>query len=152
MLSLRRILGGTFDPPHLGHLAAAEAVRTQLGLDQVLFLVANDPWQKSDARAVSPADVRLKMVHSLIDGRPGLGVDDREIRRGGPTFTADTLEEIHAESPSTDVFLIVGADTASRMHTWHRPDVVARLTTLVDVNRNDGANPNMHQNALGVVM
>ncbi len=146
------ILGGTFDPPHLGHLAAAEAVRTQLGLDQVLFLVANDPWQKSDARAVTPADVRLKMVHSLIDGRPGLGVDDREIRRGGLTYTADTLEEIHAESPSTDVFLIVGADTASRMHTWHRPDVVARLSTLVVVNRNDGTNPNMRLNAIGVAM
>lgn len=129
------LLGGTFDPPHLGHLAAAHAVMTELRLDRVDFLVANDPWQKSDTRLVSPAAVRRHMVEALVEGHAGLGVDDREIRRGGLTYTADTLEEIHRELPSTEVFLIVGADTAARLSTWHRPEVVRSLSTLVVVNR-----------------
>jgi len=129
------LLGGTFDPPHLGHLAAAQAVLAELHLDRVDFLVANDPWQKSDSRTVSPSDVRLQMVAALVQGREGLGVDDREIRRGGLTYTADTLEEIHRESTGVEIFLIVGADTAARMSTWHRPEVVRRLSTLVVVNR-----------------
>ncbi len=130
------LLGGTFDPPHLGHLAAARAARTQLGLDEVVFLVANDPWQKSGDRAVTPAGVRLEMVSALVEGEPGLAVDDREIRRGGPTYTADSLEELAREHPGADLFLIVGADTAARIHTWHRPDRVRALSTLVVVNRN----------------
>ena len=129
------LLGGTFDPPHLGHLAAAHAVMTELRLDRVDFLVANDPWQKSDTRLVSPSDVRRQMVAALVEGHVGLGVDDREIRRGGLTYTADTLEEIHRESPGVEIFLIVGADTAERMSTWHRPEVVRHLSTLVVVNR-----------------
>ena len=129
------LLGGTFDPPHVGHLAAAQAVLAELHLDRVDFLVANDPWQKSDSRNVSPSDVRLQMVAALVRGREGLGVDDREIRCGGLTYTADTLEEIHRESTGVEIFLIVGADTAARMSTWHRPEVVRRLSTLVVVNR-----------------
>ena len=133
------LLGGTFDPPHLGHLAAARAVQAQLGLHRVDLLVANDPWQKSGDRTVSPAAVRLEMARALVTDTPGLGVDDREIRRGGPTYTADTLEEIHRESPNTEIFLIVGADTAGRIHSWHRPEVVLVLSTLVIVNRTDHA-------------
>ena len=128
----------------------AEAVRTQLGLDQVLFVVANDPWQKSGTRSVTPAAVRIEMVRAVVDGHPGIEVDDREIRRGGPTYTADTLEEIHAELPDTEIFLIVGADTASHMSTWHRPEVVARLSTLVVVNRTDHDSDT--SNAVSVVM
>ena len=131
------LLGGTFDPPHRGHVAAAQAVLSALHLDRVDFLVANDPWQKSESRAVTPAAVRLQMVEALVECHAGLGVDDREIRRGGPTYTADTLEEIHRESPDTEIFLIVGADTAERLSTWHRPDVVIHLSTLVVVNRAD---------------
>lgn len=131
------LLGGTFDPPHLGHLAAAQAARAQLGLEQVIFLVANDPWQKSGDRDVTPADVRLQMVSALVSGEPGMGVDDREIRRGGPTYTADTLEELVGEYPDTDFFLIVGADTAERIGTWHRPERVRDLSTLVVVNRDN---------------
>ena len=133
------LLGGTFDPPHLGHLAAARAVQAQLGLHRVDLLVANDPWQKSGDRTVSPAAVRLEMARALVTDTPGLGVDDREIRRGGPTYTADTLEEIRRESPNTEIFLIVGADTAGRIHSWHRPEVVLALSTLVIVNRTEHA-------------
>lgn len=132
------LLGGTFDPPHLGHLAAARTVRNALGLDRVDLLPANDPWQKSvGGRVVTEASVRLAMVRALVQGEDGLGVDDREIRRGGPTYTADTLEEIHAEMPGMEVHLIIGADTARTFGTWMRPGVVAALSTLVVVNRGD---------------
>ena len=130
------LLGGTFDPPHVGHLAAARAVLGALGLDRVDFLPANDPWQKTGGgRDVTPADVRLAMVRALVGDTAGLGVDDREIRRGGVTYTVDTLEDIHREMPGVELFLVVGADTASRFHTWHRHEEVAALSTLVVVNR-----------------
>lgn len=132
------LLGGTFDPPHLGHLAAARAVRDALGLDRVDLVPANDPWQKTDrGRDVTPPAVRLEMVRALVKGEDGLGVDDREIRRGGPTYTADTLEEIHAVMPGIDVHLIIGADTARTFGTWRRPEAVLALSTLVVVNRGE---------------
>ena len=133
------LLGGTFDPPHRGHLAAAIAVRDALALDRVDFLVANDPWQKSGQREVTPAGIRLEMAHALVDGYEGLGVDDREVRRGGPTYTVETLEELATEMPGTNVFLIVGQDTADRIHTWHRPADLLDLSTLVIVNRDNNA-------------
>ena len=134
------ILGGTFDPPHAGHLAAALAVQTQVGLDDVVLMVANEPWQKVGDRQVTPAEVRFEMTEALVDGISGLRADDREIRRGGPTFTVDTLEEILAEQPNTEIFLIVGADTANRLETWHRASDVVRLSTIVIVNRDDSTN------------
>ena len=100
--------------------------------------MANDPWQKSGDRAVTPAGIRLEMARALVDGEDRMGVDDREIRRGGPTYTADTLEELVREYPDTDFFLIVGADTAGRIHTWQRPERVRALSTLVVVNRDSG--------------
>jgi nicotinate-nucleotide adenylyltransferase len=134
------ILGGTFDPPHAGHLAAALAVQTQVALDELVLMVANEPWQKVGDRQVTPARVRFEMTEALVDGISGLRADDREIRRGGPTFTVDTLEEILAEQPDTETFLIVGADTANRLETWHRASDVVRLSTIVIVNRDDSTN------------
>ncbi len=133
------LLGGTFDPPHRGHLSAAIAVRDALGLDRVDFLIANDPWQKVGERNVTPAPARVEMVHALVDGIDGIGVDEREVRRGGLTYTVETLEEIAREMPGTDVFLIVGQDTADRIHTWHRHEEVLALSTLVVVNRDQKA-------------
>ena len=134
------ILGGTFDPPHAGHLAAAVAVQTQVALDELVLMVANEPWQKVGDRLVTPAQVRFEMTKALVEGISGLRADDREIRRGGPTFTVDTLEEIHAEHPDTEIFLIVGADTADRLETWHRASDVVRLSTIVIVNRDNSTN------------
>ncbi|MEI6198658.1 MAG: nicotinate-nucleotide adenylyltransferase [Actinomycetota bacterium] len=131
------ILGGTFDPPHVGHVAAAQAALTQAGLDEVVLMVANEPWQKVDDREVTAAKVRWEMTDALVAGISGLRADDREIRRGGPTFTVDTLEEIIAEQPETQIFLIVGADTAERLDTWHRARDVVRLSTIVIVNRDN---------------
>lgn len=134
------ILGGTFDPPHLGHLAAALAVQTQVGLDEIVLMVANEPWQKVGDRQVTAAQVRWDMTDALVQGISGLRADDREIRRGGPTFTVDTLEEILSEQPDTEIFLIVGADTAKRLETWHRATDVVGLSTIVIVNRDETTN------------
>ena len=134
------ILGGTFDPPHAGHLAAALAVQTQVGLDDVVLMVANEPWQKVGDRQVTPARLRFEMTDALVQGISGLRADDREIRRGGPTYTVDTLEEIYTEQPDTEIFLIVGADTANRLETWHRASDVVSLSTIVIVNRDDSTN------------
>ena len=136
------ILGGTFDPPHYGHLEAARAALTQVGLDEVVLMVANEPWQKTDGRHVTEAAIRLDMVKALVEGCTGISADDREIRRGGPTYTVDTLEEIHAESPGTEIFLIMGADTAERIHSWHRAPDVVRLSTIVIVNRDNSSTNN----------
>ena len=134
------ILGGTFDPPHAGHLAAALAVQTQVGLDDVVLMVANEPWQKVGDRQVTPAGLRFEMTDALVQGISGLRADDREIRRGGPTYTVDTLEEILSDQPDTEIFLIVGADTANRLETWHRASDVVGLSTIVIVNRDDSTN------------
>lgn len=134
------ILGGTFDPPHAGHLAAAVAVQTQVGLDDLVLMVANEPWQKVGDRQVTPAQVRWEMTDALVQGISGLRADDQEIRRGGPTYTVDTLEEILSDQPDTAIFLIVGADTAQRLETWHRASDVVRLSTIVIVNRDDSTN------------
>ena len=134
------ILGGTFDPPHAGHLAAALAVQTQVALDELVLMVANEPWQKVGDRQVTAAQVRFEMTKALVAGISGLRADDREIRRGGPTFTVDTLEEILGEEPDSEIFLIVGADTANRLETWHRASDVVRLSTIVIVNRDDSTN------------
>ena len=134
------ILGGTFDPPHLGHRAAALAVQTQVGLDEIVLMVANEPWQKVGDRQVTAAQVRWDMTDALVQGISGLRADDREIRRGGPTFTVDTLEEILSDQPDTEIFLIVGADTAERLETWHRAADVVGLSTIVIVNRDETTN------------
>jgi nicotinate-nucleotide adenylyltransferase len=134
------ILGGTFDPPHAGHIAAAVAAQTQVGLDDVVLMVANEPWQKVGDRQVTSAQVRWEMTEALVAEISGLRADDREIRRGGPTFTVDTLEEILAEQPNTEIFLIVGADTAERLETWHRASDVVGLSTIVIVNRDNSTN------------
>jgi nicotinate-nucleotide adenylyltransferase len=131
------ILGGTFDPPHSGHLAAAIAARTQLGLDEVVLMVANEPWQKVGDRDVTPAAVRFEMTSALAEENIGITAGDQEIRRGGPTFTVETLEEILADQPGTEIFLIMGADSAARINTWHRALDLVRLSTIVIVNRDN---------------
>ena len=141
------ILGGTFDPPHFGHLAAAQSARTQLGLDEVILMVANDPWQKSGDRDITSASIRLEMVRALVDDLDGLSVSDQEIVRGGQTFTVETLEELLAANPNTELFLIVGEDTAVRIPSWHRSEDLSRLSTLVVVNR--AAEPTAHASAQG---
>lgn len=127
------VLGGTFDPVHIGHLAVAVAARHDLGLDRVLLMVANEPWQKAGTRAVSPAEDRYAMVAAAVDGFDGIEAGRIEIDRGGPSYTIDTLEALAAEGH--ELFLVVGADVAEGLDTWMRADDVRRLATVVAVPR-----------------
>jgi nicotinate-nucleotide adenylyltransferase len=128
------ILGGTFDPVHVGHLAAAVDVRHALGLDEVLLVVANDPWQKA-GRAITAAEDRFALVEAAVDGVEGIAASRIEIDRGGTTYTADTLQLLRAERRDVELFLIVGADVADDLETWDRFEIVRELATLVVVNR-----------------
>jgi nicotinate-nucleotide adenylyltransferase len=129
------VFGGTFDPPHIGHLVAAVDAQQALDLDVVLFVVANVPWQKAGRRAISSAEDRLAMVEAAVADRPGLEVCDLEIRRGGDSYTADTLAELRDREPDADLYLILGNDAAAGFATWERHDEVARLAHLVVVDR-----------------
>lgn len=129
------VFGGTFDPPHVGHLVVAVNVRWDLDLDRVLLVVANDPWQKWSSREVSSAADRLALCEAAVDEVDGLEVSDLEIRRGGVSFTADTLAALLDEDPERELFLIVGSDAAAGLPTWERVDEVRRLSKIVVVAR-----------------
>jgi len=129
------VFGGTFDPIHVGHLVAAVNARHTLGLDRVLFVVANEPWQKVGDRPVSPALDRLALVDAALGDVDGLEASRLEIDRGGPSYTVDTIEELRRLEPTADLYLIVGADVIAGLATWERLDDVRRETTMVVVNR-----------------
>jgi nicotinate-nucleotide adenylyltransferase len=133
------IFGGTFDPPHIGHLAAAVNARHALHLDVVLLVVANVPWQKADDRLITPAEDRLAMVRAAVGSVEGLEVSDREIRRGGDSYTADTLAELEAEDPDRELFVILGSDAAAELPTWERADEVRQRATIVVIDRPGGS-------------
>ncbi len=135
------IFGGTFDPIHVGHLVAAVNARDALRLDRVIMMVANVPWQKAGQRAVSSAEDRLALVEASVGGVPGLEAGRAEIDRGGDSYTADTVAEMHGTRPDDDLFLIVGWDVAGELTTWERYDEIQRLATLVVVNRPGSGRP-----------
>ena len=131
------VLGGTFDPVHVGHLAVAVNVRHALGLDQVLLVVAGEPWQKVGTRPVAPADDRFALVEAALEdlGDARLAASRLELDRPGPSYMADTLAELARREPGAELFLIVGPEVAGALATWERPDEVCRLATLVIVTR-----------------
>jgi nicotinate-nucleotide adenylyltransferase len=138
-------MGGTFDPPHLGHVAAARAVIERLGLDRLLLVVANDPWQKSGQRTVSPAEDRYALTEALAAEIPGAEASRLEIDRGGPSYSVDTAAEVLAGTGDrgrpAELFLVVGADLVPELSTWHRHDDLRRLVTLAVVSRPTGSAP-----------
>lgn len=129
------LLGGTFDPVHHGHLVAAWHVRQRLGLDEVWLVVANDPWQKRGERRITPASTRLRWVRLAVDGAAGLAASDIEIELGGASYTIDTLAALRVRHPGVDWFVVVGADTAAQLDTWHRADELRREMDVIVVNR-----------------
>ncbi len=129
------VFGGTFDPPHVGHLIAALDARHALGLDRVLLVVNHIPWQKVGTRSISPAADRLAMVTEAVAGVDGLEASDVEIQAGGPSYTADTLETLLAQDPDRDLFVILGSDAAAGLLTWERAERVRDLATIVVVER-----------------
>lgn len=135
------IFGGTFDPIHVGHLAAAINAKDGARLDKVLMVVANIPWQKEGLRKVQPASERLALVKAAVSGVGGLEASDVEISRGGESYTIDTVLEIQRRYSKDDLFLIIGADVASELDTWERVDDLADLVTLVIVNRPGSMRP-----------
>jgi nicotinate-nucleotide adenylyltransferase len=141
------VFGGTFDPIHVGHLVAAVNARDALNLDRVILMVANVPWQKAGARVVSTAADRLALVEAAVGGVRGLEAGDFEIRRGGISYTADTLDAMRKENPDDELFLIVGWDVAGELTTWERLDEVKALATLVIVNRPGSGRPRALEDA-----
>ena len=129
------LFGGTFDPPHVGHLVTAVNVRHALDLDVVLLMVANIPWQKAGTRPITPAADRLAMVDAAVAEVAGLAVGDHEIVHGGPSYTADTLGVLSREYPDSTLFTIVGDDAAAQFETWERYGEVAERSRLVVVDR-----------------
>jgi nicotinate-nucleotide adenylyltransferase len=126
------VLGGTFDPVHVGHVVAAVDTRAALGLDLVLMVVAGDPWQKQGDVVASAAD-RLALVAAAVEDIDGVEASAIEIERGEPSVTYDTLVELAA--PDRALFLVLGADACRNMPTWRKLNETRDLATLVIVER-----------------
>lgn len=127
------VVGGTFDPIHLGHVALAEGARSCARLDRVLLIPAADPPHRNGP--VASAQDRLEMVRLAARAHDGLEVSDIELRRDGPSYTADTLAALASEMPGSELFLVLGWDAAAELRSWRRPDEVLRLARLLVVPR-----------------
>lgn len=127
------VLGGTFDPVHNGHVAAAEAAVECAELDEVVFVPAGDPPHRPAAEA-TPRQ-RLEMCRLAVEGDSRFAVSDIEVRRDGPSYTLDTLLALRGENPHAELFLILGWDAAAQLRSWHRPDEVLALAPIVVVSR-----------------
>ena len=129
------ILGGTFDPIHLGHLIIAEEARERLNLDEVLFIPTGQPWMKAGAH-ISPSRHRLEMTRLAIQSNPLFKVSAMEIERSGPSYTVDTLKDLREELPvSTQIFFILGLDSLKDLPRWKEPRKIVDLCTLVAITR-----------------
>ena len=137
---MRRIglFGGTFDPPHLGHLVLAEWARTRLRLDRVVFVPAGTPPHKR-GRRLTDAALRLVLTQLAVRGNPAFTVSGFEARRAGPSFTVDTLRHFHARQPGARFYLLMGADSLADFPDWHEPAEIARLAKLVVAARTGAA-------------
>lgn len=129
------LFGGTFDPPHVGHLVTAVNVRHALDLDVVFMMVANVPWQKQGTRRITPAEDRYAMVVAAVADVEGLVPGRHEIDHGGESYTADTLAALSAEHPGAELFTVLGDDAAARLHTWTRHEEIISQSRMVVVDR-----------------
>lgn len=131
------ILGGTFDPIHNAHLQLGREARKAFGLDAIWFMPTGNSYFKTrQGRRVTDAADRAAMVRLAVAGEPGFCCSEREIRRRGETYTADTLEELAAAYPDTEFYFIVGADTIHGMDTWYKPASIFRNAVILAANRN----------------
>lgn len=130
------MFGGAFDPPHRAHVALAEAAVRQLALDRLYVLPTGNAWHKE--RALTPAPHRLAMARLAFAGLPQAVVDDRELRRTGPTYSIDTLRELQAEHPGAQLHLLMGEDQAGDFRRWHAWEEIARLAGLGVAGRGTG--------------
>ena len=128
------VMGGTFDPIHHGHLVAASEVQTRFGLDEVVFVPTGQPWQK-DEREVSAAEHRYLMTVVATASNPRFTVSRVDIDRPGPTYTIDTLRDLHRERPDAELFFITGADALAQILSWKDADELFDLAHFVGVTR-----------------
>ncbi|MEO7152997.1 MAG: nicotinate-nucleotide adenylyltransferase [Burkholderiaceae bacterium] len=134
------LFGGSFDPVHNAHLALARTAVTQLGLDELRWVPTPHSWQKPEPPA--PAADREAMLRLAIAGEPRFVIDRRELARGGPGYTLDTVREMQAQTPGADWFLLLGQDQLQGLHTWHAwPDLLARVTLAVAQRPGDAIEP-----------
>jgi nicotinate (nicotinamide) nucleotide adenylyltransferase len=131
------VLGGSFDPPHIGHLVLAQEVRWQLELDEVRLVPCLRSPHKPEGHRFD-AELRAQMVEAAVAGREGLLVSRVELRRPPPSYTVDTLRQMAAE-PGVRLWLIMGADQLRSLRAWHEPDAILELARIAAVDRGEGA-------------
>jgi len=137
------VLGGTFDPIHVGHLKVAEEVSASLNLSEVIFMPAGEPWLKAD-NLISPAEHRLEMMRLALAGKSYFRLSTMEIERAGPTYTVDTMAELGRQLGSGDeLFFILGWDNLTQLPQWHQPWRLIKLCRLVAVPRVDYPPPDL---------
>jgi nicotinate-nucleotide adenylyltransferase len=134
------IFGGTFDPPHVGHLIAAQDALLALSLDRVHFIPAALPPHKQ-TRAVTPAALRVALLAAAIRGDDRFRVDDLELERTGPSYTVDTLREYQTRQPDATLFLLIGADQWAEFETWREPDEIRHIARVAVLTREGAGAP-----------
>ncbi|MCC6267823.1 MAG: nicotinate (nicotinamide) nucleotide adenylyltransferase [Dehalococcoidia bacterium] len=145
------VFGGTFDPPHVGHLVLGECVAEQFGCERVLFIPAGDPYRKTGTdtaenrraapaprRSVTSGALRLELVRAALQGNPRFAPDGREVRRSGPSYTIETLRELHAEG-QPQIVLVLGSDAVADLPNWREPEEIQRLARIVVAEKAPGA-------------
>ena len=139
------VLGGTFDPIHIGHIKVAEEVVARLDLPRILFMPAGQPWLKlNNANAISPIQDRLEMVRLAIADNPRFELSTMEIEREGPTYTVDTIAQLQSQLRQGDeIFFILGWDNLMQLPQWHEPQRLIELCRLVAVPRVDFPLPDL---------
>ena len=137
--SLQRVgmFGGAFDPPHRAHVTLAQAAIAQLALDLLYVFPTGNAWHKD--RTLTPAEDRLAMTRIAFSGVAGTVVDDRELRRTGPTYSIDSLRELQAGHPGAQLHLLMGEDQAASFTRWHAWQEIARIAVLCVAARGSGA-------------
>jgi nicotinate-nucleotide adenylyltransferase len=138
------ILGGTFNPPHLGHLVCAQEAYRELQLNRVMFVVARIPPHKPVEEEPGP-EHRLALCRLAVEGDDRFEASDIELRREGPSYTVDTLEWLRSQAPENDLFLILGGDIAAGLPTWHRVERVLELATPAIAKRRGTTMTEVHE-------
>ncbi len=140
------VLGGTFDPVHLGHIMmAGEAIKV-MGIAEVLLVPAGQPMSKNKDNLITTAEHRLEMLRLAIEGKPELKISTIEMDRPGPSYTVDTLTELKKRyAVGDEIYFILGWDSLEYLHQWHQPDKIIKSCTLVAIPRPGYDRPNLNE-------
>jgi nicotinate-nucleotide adenylyltransferase len=128
------LFGGSFDPVHLGHLLVAQAAIEELGLDKLFFIPAAQSPFKSENK-IAPAEIRLQLLRLALAGKTNCEVDEQEIRRGGVSYTSETLRDYAKRFPAAQLFYLIGADNVAKLNEWREADELAKLAEFVAIPR-----------------